>query len=249
MFNLKNLTEEEQRAYDRYKELKYGRIDLTTLQEKNDLFLKYRIIRHFESDYPKYFVDPYSLPSTPDEDLEQYFHLINSSKDEGPIQKFFNEKPYFIASILKGTQFGHHSTYAFSQFALANKYRTDYALCGRSSEGHGWVFIELQSPNCNILNKNGTVGPQAREGLEQISSWREWFRNNMEYARSKSGLNMIDLHEGMMQYVLIVGCRKHYSEEENNWRKRQMAENRYLTIMSYDRVADFYKELMKTGNF
>ena len=153
--------------------------------------------------------------------------------------EFFNEKPYFIGSILKETQFGHHGSYAFPFFQLAEKYKMDFALSGGSSNGLGWVFIELQSPKSKVLLDNGQPGAQAREGLYQIAQWKDWLRNNANYAKEKSGLNMKGLHDGLIKYCLVIG-RRPFKDKENEWRNREQADDKSLIIMSYDRIGELF---------
>jgi hypothetical protein len=248
-FNISSISSEEKDAYERYKMLKRTGGLRVTVKEERELFRKYRAIRHLESRYPSNLLDVFSLPTDAKADIDEYESLLMESKEEKPLQDFFNIKPYFIASLLCETNFGHHATYAFSQFQIANKYRPDFVLAGKSSQGYGWVFIELQSPNCNLMLKNGMVAQQPREGLHQIKLWQEWFRKHLGYAKSSDGLDMEGLNEARMLYYLVVGSRDKYNEEANDWRDREMATDKSLRIISYDRLINTFKTIIDRRNF
>jgi hypothetical protein len=128
---------------------------------------------------------------------------------------------------------------------LAEKYKMDFALSGGSSSGLGWVFIELQSPNCEILLRNGQPSSQAREGLHQIALWKDWLRNNSNFAKDTYGLNMKHLHEGLIKYCLVIGRRSAFGDSENEWRNRAQADDKSLIVMSYDRIGYRYLDQME----
>jgi hypothetical protein len=246
-----NVTDEDKKAYERYKQLKkrsgFRRLD----DEERVLYREKKYIRQMESDYPENFLDFMSIPAIEqgEKDLEQYHEILSTAKDEKPLQDFFQSNPYFIGSLLKGTQFGHHGAYCFSQFHLADKYRPDFAICGFNSEGSNWIFIELQSPNGAIILKNGQPAAQAREGLYQIKCWKEWFRENINFARSQLKVKIPDLHQSRIHYYLIIGRRQNFGVDENNWRAMEVLENTNVQIISYDRIANFYYDLINSNAF
>lgn len=252
LFDVAKLKSEEIELNNRYnKLLKAKSDDLRVItenhKEANSIYHSSLAVRHLQSRYPENFIDNLTLPISAEWYIDQYNQLLNASIDERPLQKFFQANPFMIASILQNTDFGHHKRYVFPQFQIANKYRPDFVVSGTNSQGYGWIFIELQSPNCHILLKNGQASEQAREGLHQIRTWQDWFGNHLDFA--KTGMDMEGLHESRMLYYLIIGRRDNYQDEENKWRDREMKVDKSLRIISYDRLIDNFITVISNGNF
>lgn len=243
-FDPEKMTLEEKTAWQRYQKANQEKGIRDAHLLTRQLFRKYECIRHLCTRYPKNHIDIFSLPKNFAQIEADYKKILDEAQDEAPLQKYFTEHPYLVCSVLCETSFGHHSAFIFPSFKLAEKYVPDFLLCGTSSAGYGWVFIELQSPACKILLANGQPAEHAREGLHQIREWKEWLRSNKDYAISKSGLDMEALHEARTLYCLIIGRRDEFGERENRWRDSEQANQKDLRIMTYDRLSEWYKTVL-----
>lgn len=246
-----SLSSEEREAWEKYRSANQSHgfdvIQASTM--RSSLFSQYRAIRHMESRWPDNYIDVDAIPAreTLEQELLNYQQELDSAPDERPLQRHLTNHPYIIGALTVGTNSGHHANYVFPEFQLGNQLRPDFLVCGKNSQGYQWICVELQSPRGQILNRDGSEGSQAREGLQQIRAWRDWFRENLSYARNT--LDLEGIHEGRTRYVLVIGTRNNYDVRTNQWRDRLIADNHWLDIISYDRLSGLFTQVIETRYF
>ena len=115
-----------------------------------------------------------------------------------------------------------------------------------SSGGMLWELIELESPKALPFIGDGTFSAATRKGISQISDWRDWLQNNVDYAqrsKSRNGLGLLDI-DGAASLV-VVGRRSIYDRakgrnEFDRRRKRAILESR-VEIISYESFIESLK--------
>lgn len=163
--------------------------------------------------------------------IRSFSEIIETSSDEKPIQKFIQEHPQIISVILTG-----HFRCVLPTPQLGNQYIPDFLICDQDSMGTKWIFIELETPKSAITLKDGKeFDLSTRKGCGQILEWREWFTNNLDYARrpkKKDGLGLIDLRPDS-EGLVLVGRRRLLNDNVRPIRKRYEENNR-IKIHTYD---------------
>jgi len=247
---ISDLLKEQKEIWEKYKKEKDKSFKNRKINMR-EYYYKYAFIRFLDSDFPDHYIDQIGLFNDKEkieEELEKYENILSKAEDEAPLQKYFTDKSYLIASIVASSRFGHHDLYVFPHKRLAEQYVPDFVICGTNSMGYGWFFVELQSPSTQIVlksgNKKGDPAEQAREGLNQIKNWNRWIKKHYEYARKESGLNMKDIDPDFCFYRLIIGRSSDFKEGFiNEWRKKEISSFKgNLDILSYDRIKGYYEK-------
>ncbi len=148
------------------------------------------------------------------EKLEKFKKILDDDNvKELEISRFIKEeKAYFIiASLLnKYYDFGHHSAYVFSEFQLGNSFKVDYLIVGKSSSGHEFVFVELESPTGNITVAQKYSGEVIRKGINQITDWQNWLEEHN--SSIKETFNKLKHHDYSLQRRKKLGGRRKKEE-------------------------------------
>lgn len=160
--------------------------------------------------------------------LEQ---VICTANDEKPIQKYLEENPHLLTSLLGGK-----SRFCIPQKRLGSEYIPDFLISDTDSLGISWVLIELETPKSAIyLQTSDQLDEYTRKGVAQIQEWREWLTSNIAYARNKrsdNGLGLFDIRPSS-RAVVIVG-RRAYLRETKEVARNQLRENENIHIHTYD---------------
>jgi Shedu protein SduA, C-terminal len=164
-------------------------------------------------------------------DINRLEQIIDAASDEKPIQKYLEENPYIITSLLGGK-----NRYCISQKRLGAEYVPDFLICDTDSLGISWVLIELETPNSDIyLKKDDQFDKYTRKGVAQVMEWREWLTSNIAYARNKrkeNGLGLIDIRPSSPG-IVIVGRRSNLRETKEIYRN-QLRDKEDIHIHTYD---------------
>ncbi len=194
---------------------------------------------------------------------ERYLKLIDDADStERDIINFIKaERGYHvIGSIVRGCHLntGHNGAFLFPEFQLSNCYVADYLLCGRSSGGYEFVFVELEHPRGNITMKNGDLGHEIRDGISQLKEWRRWLESNYssfnttfkKYKNPNIQLpeEFYTLDSSRFHYVIVAGRRSDFAELTHRIR-REIRQSENINILHYDNLYDYSNLLIGKNTY
>lgn len=200
----------------------YGELE-DLLLESGEFIERFERGRQRSSELEEYYVDC-RMPS-PDlvRDLED---LIGQAKREEDIQQFLRLHP----EILLQSIIGHRGRWFIPKQKLGNQYVTDFLIAKFDSMGFWWYAVELESPNAKLFTQKGDQSAELSHAIYQIHDWRDWLRNNIDYAqrsKNKGGLGLIDI-DSEIPAVIIMGRRGDYRRDNKAHRRRIATENRIV---------------------
>ncbi|WP_425283575.1 Shedu anti-phage system protein SduA domain-containing protein [Methyloceanibacter stevinii] len=183
------------------------------------------------------WLEAFSVPRpSPTEGLADEFEkLLNDATSEEEIQRFLTANPFILAEQLP------HCHHVIPKFRFGGKYVSDYLLPEMTSGGTFWTLVELEPANAQLVTASGHLGERVRGGVQQVKDWRDWLLNNLDHAirpRDQDGLGL-DNMAGIWGWV-IVGRRSMVTGRFNQLRK-QIWDDSKITIMTYDRVLEWYR--------
>ncbi len=163
-------------------------------------------------------------------DLLSLEDVIESAKDERPIQKFLQENPAVLALLVRRSD-----CFVIPQKRLGSQYVPDFVVGDVDSAGIHWHLVELESPRAPMFTRDGkAIAKEARKGIDQIADWREWLDSNVAYARqrqSENGLGLFDIRSDAPGLVL-VGRRATLSNANEALRNQLRTSN--IILHTYD---------------
>lgn len=167
-------------------------------------------------------------------DVEQLQTIIESARNEKPIQEFIESCPQILTSLLRGEY----------RFCLPRqplgKYIPDFIVSDVDSLGIRWVLIELETPISNVtLKQENSLDRYARRGVNQIKEWREWILNNLAFARQSKrdqGLGFVDIRP-QSEGLVIVG-RRFRLYENTHIVRNPFKEDDSIEVHTYDWLLD-----------
>jgi hypothetical protein len=246
------LTSKEELQWQKAKQYASKRKEFTTAQLFRYHDLIPDAVYHFESLFPNNFLNTDELKDHDllDDITTKFVNLLETDPSERAVLNFINNNRYYliIGSILKSSYFfGHHDAYAFREFELPPNFIADYLLVGKSSGGHQFVFIELESPAGSIINADGSFGTTIRKGLKQIEDWDAWIDSNFshlkllfqKYMGSVTNLpdEFISLDKTRIHYAIVAGRRKDFKDKTYRL-QRKLKKERNITLLHYDNLVD-----------
>ena len=198
---------------------------------------KYEIIK----DAPKQIAwDDYYNKS-----LEDYENLLtNFSDDESCLQRFFEKNPAFLPGALE--LFGHSGHYPYMDALVSQpeiggvfKRKPDFVWLANDSLTFVPVFIEIESPEKKMFNRDGTTTAKFNQALGQIHEWKFLLNQPLNIQMLYEYFNLpLDLREKTFtpQYLLIYGRREEYEGNKMLTGIRAAHKTDCIDIMSYDRL-------------
>lgn len=265
--DFKTVTQEEEILWDQLKEQEKvfvnGKLSNSI---KKSLYTKYPVaVRHYLSLFPNNFIDSVELKND-SESLEiklQNFKIFidNSKTTEQQILNFIRDKKahFLIAAILKSNyRFGHHALFIFPEFKLPPNFEVDYLIIGENSNGHHFVFVELENPYKNITISDGSYGETIRKGIKQIEDWELWLEENFSSLRTvfeqSLGFNnklpreFTVFDKTRIHFVVVAGRRADYTDKTYRLQRNNL-EQRKLQTFHYDNIIDFATEAIGTYTY
>jgi Domain of unknown function (DUF4263) len=233
---------------------------------RKSLYTNYPVaVRHFLSLFPNNFLDSVELRTESEllkEKLKSFNILLDDTEiTERQILNFIkNEKAHFIiGSILKSNyRFGHHSLYVFPECKLPPNYQVDFLIIGENSDGHHFVFVELENPHKQITISDGSYGETIRKGIKQIDDWEMWLESNFSILRLvfEQSLNKTEklpneftvFDKTRMHFVVVAGRRTDYNKKTYRLQRNNL-EQRKLQVFHYDNLIDFATETIGTHTY
>jgi hypothetical protein len=113
------------------------------------------------------------------EDIEQLRNVIDTAKDEKPIQSFLESRPQILAALVGG-----RSRFVVPHPNFGGKFIPDFLIADVDSGGINWALVELETPVSAVtLKGDHLLEKHARKGVSQVIEWRGWTENNLDLAR------------------------------------------------------------------
>jgi len=150
--------------------------------------------------------------------------------DERPLEKVLEEHPTLLSYLVTG----HHGAYVIPQKELGSEYVPDFLVAGYTSLGLRWTLVELESPTAPLAIEDGQAERRVRKGMKQISDWREWLADNIDYARKSradNGLGLPGIRVDAQGLVLV--SRGDVTTLTDRMRTRVSVDQR-IEIRTYD---------------
>jgi hypothetical protein len=120
------------------------------------------------------------------------------------------------------------------QKSLGGQHIPDFLIGQLSSDGFGWILVELESPTALMFRKDGDPSAALVHALRQITDWRAWLERNRDFAtraRTDAGLGLTDISPN--SHGLIIGRERDLNPADQPRRWRLAYDNR-IEIRSYD---------------
>jgi Shedu protein SduA, C-terminal len=177
-------------------------------------------------------------------EIQQLERVIDEAVDEKPIQRYLQEYPYVLTTLMRGPD-----RFSIPQVRLGRDLVADFFIADVDSGGIRWVLVELETPNSDMtLKRSNQLDHFARKGLSQIKEWREWLQDNLDQARrprAQNGLGLPDIRP-QVDGLLLVGRRHRLSQRASKLR-RQEGESGRVAIHTYDWLVEQLVGAIRTG--
>ena len=218
-------------------------------------------VRHFLSLFPNNHLDPKELKDKEriQSICDEYYDLLCSDGiNEQKITKFIKENQYYMipGSIFSLYNFGHHEAYLFNEFTLGTRYRADYLLIGKSSDGYSFVFVEFEHPNGDTTLMDGELGKAFRSGIIQVDEWKRFLESNFnsitdelkKYTKENLPDEMYTFDSSRFHYVVVAGRRSDFPEKTYRIRREYM-KDKDIVLLHYDNLFDYTQQLTEYCNY
>lgn len=215
-----------------------------------------KAIRHYGSLFPNNYLDICDLQNQNvlNEKIDGFQALLDCRfiSEQMVLDWIKNNEAYsIIGSLLKRYNFGHHSAYLFREFPLGNKYRADYLLIGDSSDGHQFLFVELEHPRFRTVMRKGYFGEGIRKGDNQVRDWKEFldahydiFRETLrEYSNKVLPEEFDHFDRTRFNYIVVCGRREDF-DKKTYLRARATLQENNIGIRHYDNLVDYAREII-----
>ena len=161
--------------------------------------------------------------------------LLAANPREEELHQYLDDRPQFLVQVLTGG----HGRYQLSKKRLGSEFVPDFLVAEMSSIGIEWHAVEIESPCCTVFRKDGNPTTHVHHAVSQIQDWRQWIRDNIDYARrpkSQSGLGLVGI-DARVPGLVVIGRRQEYPSRYNEFRREMIDRNR-IVIHSYDWLVD-----------
>jgi hypothetical protein len=172
--------------------------------------------------------------------ISRFRAVLESAKDEVPLQDFFAANPL---ALVFGTQVRTHQVWVFPQpqFGTIEGLDSvpDFLICDWSSVGPQWIVVELESPTTNVINTRG-ISAKCNFPIQQVMGYRRFFSERVESLNLAgwTGLN------GDCKAWILIGRRNAPRSKKNADRLSEFR-NQDIEIASYDRVFESCSETQR----
>lgn len=131
-------------------------------------------------------------------------------------------------------------------------------LIGKNSGGYEFIFIELEHPYGKIIKKDGALGEVFRKGIEQTKDWKRWLDRNYQSLRENFVKNIknndrlpsefVEYDSTRFHYVVVAGRRDDFNED-TYCIKREHKKEQNITLLHYDNLIDFSKDIIGKSTY
>jgi hypothetical protein len=168
-------------------------------------------------------------------DVDEFRGVIETARDEKPIQLYLQDHPYLLTGVLAGG----HGRWLRPQTRFGGRYVADFLIAEADSIGIRWTLIELESPRVRPLSVDGEWLKEARHAQHQIQSWRHYIAENLDAARKDpqdEGLGLVDIDAGVPGLILI--SRRSIIGGDHAWVRRRLRLDSGIAMHTYDWLLD-----------
>ena len=151
------------------------------------------------------------------------------------------------------------SSRVVSEFYLGDEFRSDFVVMAPFSGAWEIHFVELESVDAMLFNKNGTPKKEFRAAICQVDSWKTFCGKNRDYLVQQmsdacrdhdlmwpawkgedpmctAGLKMTDPQSScLFVYHIVIGRRENLTAKESSIKASYRA-NHEIDVASYDRL-------------
>ena len=164
-------------------------------------------------------------------DVKKLQQILKTATKESALQRFFEKNSIFLIQHLGGG----HGRWCIPHKRLGKELVLDFLIGEHSSLGFEWYGLELETPKAKLFNKNGDPSAALTHAIRQVTDWRVWLKNNIDYAkrpRDKQGLGLTDI-DGNIKCFILIGRRENLNPIFSE-RRRQMSKDNNIEIHTYD---------------
>jgi hypothetical protein len=168
-------------------------------------------------------------------DVDEFRGVIETARDEKPIQLYLQDHPYLLTGVLAGG----HGRWLRPQTRFGGRYVADFLIAEADSIGIRWTLIELESPRVRPSSVDGEWLKEARHAQYQIQSWRHYIAENLDAARKDpqdEGLGLVDIDAGVPGLILI--SRRSIIGGDHAWVRRRLRLDSGIAMHTYDWLLD-----------
>lgn len=160
--------------------------------------------------------------------------LENVTLNELAYQSFLQKTPAIFLTILE-------SYLVISKLKLGSDYETDFVIVQEGySDGTIYELIEIESPHTELFDKKGKPTAKFNAALQQIRDWKRFLMNNKsEFKKIFPTSSTKIIKDSKLRFKIVIGRRT--SNLEHLEKRRQIAEQENIEIISFDRLTDLAK--------
>jgi hypothetical protein len=174
---------------------------------------------------------------------QRYLALLDKDLPEQRYQAFLEANTSLMPREFVQNH-GIHFSLVLRKMAFGADYRSDFVYLSKSSDDWNCVLVEIERPTSRFFkNHSNEFHGDLVAAHQQINSWRGWFSepsNHESFVRNNLGLvrKPLERNPTFMKYVLVMGRRAEYSENEVRRRLIRSLEQPDFKILSFDSLAE-----------
>lgn len=185
--------------------------------------------------------------------IDEFVNLLDRNENEESYQQFLEKHTELIPTGSFLLNHFTHFSLAFSQMHIHSTYISDFFIISKSSAKWHFIFIELEKPNANIFNKDGSYSSSLNKGIAQINDWRQYFSEivNQESFKKNPVINKIVNYNNLyrnpflFKYILVIGRRKFLENNDQLQRWSSLNQDPDLNVMTYDSLYESLNQKSK----
>lgn len=168
---------------------------------------------------------------------KEFFDLLSANPSESRIQRFLERNPHLFLDL-----FLSPSSRVVRQLPIGDgEFRSDFAFAHSDSGGNHLTFLELESPQRKIFNKDDSFSQAFNHAVQQVRDWVAWTRSHPEWALRMMG-RLIGFLKSENVYVgglLVMGRRAELSSPRRRARFEALVnEWQGCSVRTYDGFAE-----------
>lgn len=164
--------------------------------------------------------------------ISQWERLLNdTSLKESEYHAFLKKTPAIFLILIE-------SYLVISKLKLGSGYETDFVVVEEGySDGTIYNLIEIESPHTKLFDNKGNLTAKFNSALQQIRDWKRFLSSNKnEFKRIFPTTSTKVIKDSKLRFTIVIGRRSDNLEELE--KRRQIAEETNIEIMSFDRLTD-----------
>ncbi|HAO07135.1 MAG TPA: DUF4263 domain-containing protein [Chryseobacterium sp.] len=160
--------------------------------------------------------------------------LDNKNLNELAYHSFLQKTPAIFLTVLE-------SYLVVSKLKLGSDYETDFVIVEEGySDGTIYELIEIESPHTNLFDQKGKPTSKFNAALQQIRDWKRFLINNKsEFKKIFPTASTKIIKDSRLRFKIVIGRRS--DNLEHLEKRRQIAEQENIEIISFDRLTDLAK--------